>query len=144
MDSGVLPRVDRQILFYQRWLTDRLATIGDPERHQLLRHFAAWHHMRRLRAKATRRPAQTFLRWCMKTDRMPSLALPPQATSQNQAPLHQHRRLAILRRVLNDDSLPLRSRVVAALVLLYAQPVSRIVRRPPWRPRQTTCQVATR
>ncbi|MFC9620057.1 hypothetical protein ACFTXM_08685 [Streptomyces sp. NPDC056930] len=43
-------------------------------------------------------------------------------------PLHQHRWLAMLRRVLHDDSLPLRARVAAALVLLYAQPVSRIVR----------------
>ncbi|MFD3622557.1 hypothetical protein ACFWWT_46985 [Streptomyces sp. NPDC058676] len=34
----------------------------------------------------------------------------------------------MLRRVLNDGSLPLRARVAAALVLLYAQPVSRIVR----------------
>jgi hypothetical protein len=34
----------------------------------------------------------------------------------------------MLRRVLNDDCLPLRARVAAALVLLYAQPVSRIVR----------------
>ncbi|WP_331742236.1 hypothetical protein [Streptomyces sp. NBC_01006] len=31
-------------------------------------------------------------------------------------------------RVLNDDSLPLRSRVALTLVLLYAQPVSLIVR----------------
>ncbi|MFD4976832.1 hypothetical protein [Streptomyces sp. NPDC058424] len=52
MDSGVLPRVDRQILLYQRWSTERLATIEDPERHRLLRYFAAWHQMRRLRAKA--------------------------------------------------------------------------------------------
>ncbi|MBL1121067.1 site-specific integrase [Streptomyces sp. 110] len=63
-----------------------------------------------------------------KTCRMPSLTLPPQAVTQDQAPLHQHRRLALLRRVLNDDFLPLRSRIVAALVLVYAQPVSRIVR----------------
>ncbi|MER8073451.1 hypothetical protein ABTZ59_34965 [Streptomyces sp. NPDC094034] len=34
----------------------------------------------------------------------------------------------MLRRVLNDDSLPLRAKVAAAHVLLYAQPVSRIVR----------------
>ncbi|GGU06955.1 hypothetical protein GCM10010272_60290 [Streptomyces lateritius] len=47
---------------------------------------------------------------------------------QDQAPLHQHRRLALLRRTPNDDSLPLRTRVAAALVLLYAQPVTRIVR----------------
>ncbi|MFD8412055.1 hypothetical protein ACFV2Q_09880 [Streptomyces sp. NPDC059650] len=151
------PRI-RQLMLYQRWLTERLAVIEDPEHNRLLRHFAAWHQMRRLRAAAakgpldaprptrpsrrpprpkpslsgspteaapsntagrpdlggwhtekpaTRRPAQTFLRWCMKMGRMP--------------------RLAMLRRVLNDDSLPLRSRVVAALVLLYAQPVSRIV-----------------
>lgn len=64
----------------------------------------------------------------MKTNRMPRLTLPPQVINQDQAPLHQHRRLAILRRTLNDDSLPLRARVAAALVLLYAQPVTRIVR----------------
>ncbi|WBB58893.1 hypothetical protein O7599_25225 [Streptomyces sp. WMMC500] len=70
----------------------------------------------------------SFLRWCMKTNRMPRLTLPPQVIKQDQGPLHQHRRLAILRRVLKDDSLPLRARVAAALVLLYAQPVTRIVR----------------
>ncbi|MFB6782500.1 hypothetical protein ACFCX0_35245 [Streptomyces sp. NPDC056352] len=179
MDSGVLPRVDRQLMLYQRWLAERLAIIEDPEHRRHLQHFATWHQMRRLRSKAengplgrsqtsqakqeitqagaflawladrgrtiehcqqanldawhteklaTRRPAQTFLRWCMKTSRMPRLILPPQAINQDQAPLNQHRRLALLRRTLNDGSLPLRSRVVAALVLLYAQPVSRIVR----------------
>ncbi|MFI1652293.1 hypothetical protein ACH4XT_35920 [Streptomyces avidinii] len=179
MDSGVLPRVDRQLMLYQRWLTERLATIEDPEHRRHLQHFATWHQMRRLRSKAektpvgrsqtnqtkqeitqagalltwlagrgrtiehcqqadldawhtekptTRRPAQTFLRWCMKTSRMPHLTLPPQVINQDQAPLHQHRRLALLRRTLNDDSLPLRARVAAALVLLYAQPVTSIVR----------------
>ncbi|MER5556525.1 hypothetical protein ABT001_33550 [Streptomyces sp. NPDC002793] len=160
MDSGVLPRVDRQIMLYQRWLTERLAVIEDPEHRRCLQHFATWHQMRRLRSKAekgplgrsqtsqakqeitqagvflawhteklaTRRPAQTFLHWCMKTSRMPRLTLPPQVINQDQAPLHQHRRLAILRRTLNDDSLSLRARGAAALVLLYAQPVTRIVR----------------
>ncbi|MEU0984814.1 hypothetical protein ABZ488_37085 [Streptomyces griseus] len=179
MDSCVLPPVDRQIMLYQRWLTERLAVIEDPEHRRSLRHFVTWHQMRRLRSKAekgplgrsqtsqakqeitqagaflawladrgrsiehcrqadldawhtakptTRRPAQTFLRWCMKTGRMPRLTLPPQVINQDQAPLHQHRRLAILRRTLNDDSLSLRARVAAALVLLYAQSVTRIVR----------------
>jgi integrase len=59
---------------------------------------------------------------------MPRLSLPPAVITQDPEPLHQHRRLAMLRRVLNDDSLPMRARVAAALVLLYAQPVSRIVR----------------
>jgi hypothetical protein len=64
----------------------------------------------------------------MKTGRMPRHTLPPAVITQDSEPLHQHRRLALLRRVLKDDSLPLRARVTAALVLLYAQPVSRIVR----------------
>ncbi|WP_438319352.1 hypothetical protein ACSHWO_34755 [Streptomyces sp. HUAS TT3] len=81
------------------WLADRGRTIEHCRQADL----GGWHTEK----PATRRPAQTFLRWCMKMGRMP--------------------RLAMLRRVLNDDSLPLRSRVVAALVLLYAQPVSRIV-----------------
>ncbi|MFB6977512.1 hypothetical protein [Streptomyces scopuliridis] len=84
----------------------------------------AWH----AENLATRRPSQSFLRWCMKTGRMPRLTLPPTVITQDSEPLHQHRRLAILRRVLNDDSPPLRARVAAALVLLYAQTVSRFVR----------------
>lgn len=66
----------------------------------------------------------------MKTSRMPRLTLPPQVIHQDQAPLHQHHRLAVLRRTLNADSLPLRAQVAAALVLLYAHPVTRIVRLP--------------
>ncbi|GGQ93624.1 hypothetical protein GCM10010267_65480 [Streptomyces griseorubens] len=102
------------------WLADRGRTIEHCQQADL----DAWHTEK----LATRRPAQTFLRWCMKTSRMSRLTLPPQVINQDQAPLHQHRRLAILRRALNDDSLPLRARVAAALVLLYAQPVNRIVR----------------
>ncbi|MGW1728218.1 hypothetical protein ACWCQK_35685 [Streptomyces sp. NPDC002306] len=179
VDSGALPRVERQLMLYQRWPTERPAVIKDPEHRRHLQHFATWHQMRRLRSKterrplgrsqtkqakheitqadsfltwladrgrtieyrrqadldawhieklSPRRPAQTFLCWCMKASRMPRLTLPPQVINQGQAPLHQHRRLAILRRTFNDDSLPLRARVAAALVLLYAQPVTCTVR----------------
>lgn len=38
------------------------------------------------------------------------------------------RRLDLLRQVLTDEAAPLRSRVAAGLLLLYAQPLSRIVR----------------
>ncbi len=133
MDSCVLPPVDRQLMLYRRWLTERLPVIEDPEHRRSLRHFVTWHQMRRLRSKAekgplgrsqtsqakqeitqagaflawladrgrsiehcrqadldawhttkptTRRPAQTFLRWCMKTGRMPRLTLPPQVITR--------------------------------------------------------------
>nr|WP_235613965.1 hypothetical protein [Streptomyces olivochromogenes] len=36
---------------------------------------------------ATRRPARTFLRWCMKTGQMPGLTLPPHVITQDQARL---------------------------------------------------------
>ncbi|MEW2372634.1 hypothetical protein AB0940_25220 [Streptomyces sp. NPDC006656] len=58
---------------------------------------------------------------------MPHLTLPPAVITQDSEPLHQHRRLTILRQVLNDDSLPLRARVAAMLVLLYTRPVGRSV-----------------
>ena len=44
------------------------------------------------------------------------------------APLPGRERVSQLGRILTDHELPLRSRVAAALVLLYAQPLSRIVR----------------
>lgn len=43
-------------------------------------------------------------------------------------PLPEQQRLALLGQVLTEDTAPLRTRVAASLVLLYAQPVSRIVR----------------
>ncbi|MGW1675081.1 hypothetical protein [Streptomyces sp. NPDC002324] len=101
------------------WLADRGRTFEHCQQADV----DAWHTEK----LATRRPAQTFLRWCMRTSRMPRLTLPTRVINQDQAPLHQHRRLAILRPTLNDDSLPLRARGAAALVLLYAQPVTRIV-----------------
>ncbi|MEV5011360.1 MULTISPECIES: hypothetical protein [unclassified Streptomyces] len=144
----------------------------------MLQHFATWHQLRKLRAKAaksplgtsttqecrqqitqagaflvwlaardvalsactqadldawhaekyaTRRPAQAFLRWCMDSTRMPRLTLPNRPTT-NPHPMGQHQRITALQRVLADDSTSLRVRVAACLVLLFAQPVSRIVR----------------
>ena len=58
---------------------------------------------------------------------MPRLALPTLHTRSGER-LTQTRRLALLRRVLTDDRPPARSRAAACLMLLYAQPASRIVR----------------
>lgn len=82
----------------------------------------AWH----AENYATRRAAQPFLRWCMDTRRMPRLTIPYRATT-NPQPMGRHQRLTALRRVLDNDAAPLRSRAAAALVLLFAQPLTRIV-----------------
>ncbi|MFF7145844.1 hypothetical protein ACFZB5_32380 [Streptomyces nodosus] len=178
MDSGVLPHLDRRLLLFERWLAQRIAATADTEHARLLQHFATWHQLRKLRAKAaksplgtnttqecrqqttqagaflvwlaardvalnactqadldawhaekysTRRPAQAFLRWCMDSRRMPRLIIPNRPTT-NPHPMGQHQRVAALQQVLADASAPLRVRVAACLVLLFAQPVSRIVR----------------
>ncbi|GLY66598.1 hypothetical protein [Amycolatopsis taiwanensis] len=56
-----------------------------------------------------------------------SLRLPGPSVKRN-APLPQKERLALLRRLLTDRDLPLRSRVAGVIVLLYAQRLTRIVR----------------
>lgn len=58
---------------------------------------------------------------------MPRLQLPT-ATRNDRPPMSQDRRLALFRQFLTDTQIPLRTRVAACLVLLYAQPVSRLVR----------------
>jgi hypothetical protein len=58
---------------------------------------------------------------------MPKLALPTLHTRGGER-LTQTRRLALLRRILTDNSPPARSRAADCLMLLYAQPASRIVR----------------
>ena len=83
----------------------------------------AWHADHRL----ARRPAQQFLRWNMRARNMPRLEIPIIST-KNPAPLSQHRRVSLIKRFLEGDDIPLRDRVTATLILLYAQPISRIVR----------------
>src|SRR3989442_9126889 len=65
--------------------------------------------------------------WSMTIDRMPRLRLPSRSMS-NPAPVTQDRRLALIRGLLTDQRAPMRERVAGLLLLLYAQPVSRIVR----------------
>jgi hypothetical protein len=76
---------------------------------------------------ATRRRAHAFLRWAMTTGRMPGLTIPSRSTP-NPAPMGEFHRIAALGRLVTDENLPLRSRVAGSLVLLFAQPVARIVR----------------
>ncbi|WP_149180752.1 hypothetical protein [Streptomyces sp. TRM49041] len=49
-------------------------------------------------------------------------------STSNPAPLAQHQWLALLRQLVTRDDVPLQDRVAAVLVLLYAQPITRIAR----------------
>jgi hypothetical protein len=56
MACGVLPRIDKQICLFERWLLAHLDAIGDPDRAQLIQRFAAWEVLPRLRASAANKP----------------------------------------------------------------------------------------
>ena len=57
---------------------------------------------------------------------LPRLAVPHQDTA-NPAPISQKQRLDLLRRLLTDEEPELLTRVAAIVMLLYAQPLTRIL-----------------
>jgi len=85
----------------------------------------AWHAAAR---PSARQPAHAFLTWAMNTGHMPRRALPPLRPSRGGPALTAAVRLDLLRRALTDDQAPVRTRTAACLLLLFAQPVTRIVR----------------
>lgn len=106
---------------FLHWLDDHGRTLAQATQDDI----DAWHAQARDNHK---RAARGFLTWVIDSRHMPKLALPTLRTPNAGEPITQSRRLALLRRILTDDSAPMRSRVAGCLMLLYAQPASRIVR----------------
>ena len=72
-------------------------------------------------------PQATCLKWAIASRAMPRLDVPARRHAER-APISQHRRLALIHRFLTDKRIELRTRVAGCLLLLYAQPVSRLAR----------------
>jgi hypothetical protein len=70
---------------------------------------------------------RAFLTWARNSGRLSSRPRFPRLAITEGQRLTQHRRLELLRRVLDENPGPLRSRTAACLMLLFAQPASRIV-----------------
>ena len=68
-----------------------------------------------------------FLRWAMKSRQAPKLHLPANV-SIPPTPISQKQRIALIRRIHAGTDMDLTERVIALLILLYAQPLSRILR----------------
>ena len=62
MACGVLPAVDKQLCAFERWLGIHLATVADSGHAQVLRCFATWEVLPRLRARAEKKPLSTGAR----------------------------------------------------------------------------------
>lgn len=59
MHHGVLPRLDKQLLLFERWLAEHLTDVEPPKHAQQVHCFAAWNELRRLRRKADDGPRST-------------------------------------------------------------------------------------
>jgi hypothetical protein len=105
---------------FLRWLSARDLTLSTCRQADI----DVWHAEHNEHARGTLR---AFLQWCAATGLTRRFRLPAYVTRQA-TPLSEPERVDLLGRVLTGQDLPLRSRVAAAIVLLYAQPVSRIVR----------------
>ncbi|GGX67183.1 hypothetical protein GCM10010324_10550 [Streptomyces hiroshimensis] len=68
-----------------------------------------------------------FLMWCA-SNRLTRRFRLPGAQIRRGTQLTQQQRMKMLGQLFTNESLPLRSRVAAVIVLLYAQPVTRLVR----------------
>jgi hypothetical protein len=180
MSCGILPMVDRHLLDFEAWLHRRLALAADHPHERLLRQFALWHQLARMRATAATRPLRAtarahatqqftqaeglltwlhthhvnpaevtqaqidtwyaahrvhqrqrvrgFLTWAIEHGHLPLHLIVPRVGFKPGTVITQQRRLDLLRRYLTDATTPLPSRAAACLLLLYAQPLSRIHR----------------
>jgi hypothetical protein len=84
----------------------------------------AWHATAAIHQK---QGARSFLSWAMTARHIPALQLPQLRFAKGEA-ITQHRRLALLRRYITEENSPVRLRAAACLMLLYAQPLSRVLR----------------
>jgi hypothetical protein len=108
-----------QAAAFLAWLAERDRAIGECSQADL----DAWY----AEDVTSRRLAQGFLRWCTTNQAMPHVKIPVIRT-ENLTPISQHRCIALIRKLITNDSLPPMERVAAALVLLYAQPIRRLIR----------------
>ena len=68
-----------------------------------------------------------FLRWAARGGLMAPLTARSQSARTHVEPISHDERLGVVRRLLHDDTLDFRDRVAGLLILLYAQPLTRIL-----------------
>lgn len=76
---------------------------------------------------STRSMARTFVRWAVRNRHLPLLEF-PYRKAETRPVLDQNERLRLLRETLENEDRPLHHRAAAVLLLLYAQPLTRIAR----------------
>ncbi|MFD7954318.1 hypothetical protein ACFV4X_12565 [Streptomyces ardesiacus] len=175
--GGVLPERDEHLAGLEQWLPKNLARIDAAAERKIVRSFATWHHLRRLRrqphgrhitchqADAVRHeircvmryiqwlhrdgttladctqdhfdawtdenPAQTaavstFIAWTNRNGHTQQLNTPSRTGDFTVQVIAQDQRWALVRRLIHNDEVDVVLRAAGLLLLLFAQPTSRI------------------
>lgn len=101
------------------WLSQQEMTLGDL-RQEHLDYWLAEGPSQRTRIRI-------FIAWAARRGIVPRLSAPAPTTRRHVDPLDPHERLRLIRRLIDDEALDLGDRVAGCLVLLFAQPISRLV-----------------
>ncbi|MCR8577566.1 hypothetical protein [Streptomyces sp. Isolate_219] len=179
--TNVLPERDEFLARLEQWLDHALDDVDALEDRRLLRSFATWFHLRRLRRRSVRRPlthnqisrvrheirssirllvwlrdhetnlatcsqdhidqwlssdqagrfvVRNFVTWAVDHRHAHGIAIPTRSdsNSRGQTTLPEaDQRWTLSKRLLHDTTLDTVDRVAGCLVVLYAQPCSRIV-----------------
>jgi len=176
---GALPARDPALARLERWITEHLDTIEDPDERQLVRTYARWVVLRRYRCASRRAPlndgvigraktelkaasallafladrdvqpagirqsdidawladgpsiryvARPFVTWAIRRGVMAKIDLPALNRQLVGLPIDINARTATARRLLHAPDISASDRVAGALVVIYAQPLSRITR----------------
>jgi hypothetical protein len=109
----------RQAVAFLAWLQDQDRTLSTCRQADI----DGWYSG----AYTARRLTHGFLRWAMRAKLLARVHIPHQDT-RKPAPISQRQRLDLIRRLITSDDIPLPTRIAALLMLLYAQPLTRILR----------------
>jgi len=118
-DQGARHRLRLAAAFLEH-LAERGVNLPDCGQADLDRWFAT-------ATDARKRGLRPFLAWAIRTKRMQRLKLPP-TREPVPKPISLRHRVELLRRIHTGDGMDLTERVIAMLILLYAQPLNRITR----------------
>ncbi len=123
LDAGVLNAAKtelRSAAAFLDWLANRDQTLAGCRQTDI----DAW----LANSRADHYSARSFARWAAERGLMAKLAFPAGQRHGPAAAIADQDRIAVARRLLHDPDIEARDRVAAVLIVLFAQPVSRVAR----------------
>ena len=118
--AEILPTRDEHMMRLEHWVDAAIAERADPDEQHLLRRYALWHMLRRLRQR-TRGADITHNQYVLVRQHLRALDAPAVRWDGPCGVIDTEARWDQARRLLHDDTIKPEDRLAGLLVLLYAQ-----------------------